>query len=348
MQYLKRLVSLKAILAMALIVSISGVAIGTTNSSAGTNGQSAISSSCAAKTLRIGDRNTCVKQLQKMLEAKGYPLNKYGADGIFGKNTQKAVVNYQKKNNLDVDGVVGSQTWGHFRIGNSTVGTGSNSSCSTKTIRQGSKGTCVKNAQKLLLKNGEWLGSYGADGSFGSNTTRAVKHYQARYNLVADGIVGPNTWKKLSSGKVKTNHLDSSCFSGGTWACVDKSDQITYVFENGKLIRQMASRTGGSFYDTDKSVWKQRSTPNGTFKLGWRSENHVSTLYPGARMDNAQFFKSGGYAVHGSPSFTSDGNYINSQGKEQGSGGCVNLTLKDAKWLWNNTIENKDHILIQN
>lgn len=52
--------------------------------------------------LRVGSRGAAVKQLQEALSI--------GADGIFGKGTEKAVMEFQKKNGLDADGMAGPAT----------------------------------------------------------------------------------------------------------------------------------------------------------------------------------------------------------------------------------------------
>ena len=55
------------------------------------------------------DRET-VAELQKLLNSKGnYNLD---VDGVFGDKTKAAVMDYQKQNNLAVDGIVGNNTWG--------------------------------------------------------------------------------------------------------------------------------------------------------------------------------------------------------------------------------------------
>ncbi len=56
-----------------------------------------------------GSQGSDVTELQKLLNQNGYSL---AEDGIFGTKTQEAVKNYQQKNNLDVDGIVGTNTWG--------------------------------------------------------------------------------------------------------------------------------------------------------------------------------------------------------------------------------------------
>tara|TARA_R110002096_G_scaffold517_5_gene3036 strand:- start:3207 stop:3998 length:792 start_codon:yes stop_codon:yes gene_type:complete len=53
--------------------------------------------------LKKGSKGEYVKQLQYLLDIT--------IDGDFGTKTEKAVKEYQKENNLVVDGIVGSQTW---------------------------------------------------------------------------------------------------------------------------------------------------------------------------------------------------------------------------------------------
>ena len=62
----------------------------------------------AAKLWR-GSRGDSVRDLQQKLNANGYKLSE---DGVFGSNTYNAVLDYQRKNKLAVDGVVGDETWG--------------------------------------------------------------------------------------------------------------------------------------------------------------------------------------------------------------------------------------------
>ena len=59
------------------------------------------------RVLKKGCKGEDVRLLQEKLNAKGYNLK---TDGIFGQITTGAVMDYQKKNNLVVDGIVGSQT----------------------------------------------------------------------------------------------------------------------------------------------------------------------------------------------------------------------------------------------
>lgn len=59
-------------------------------------------------TLRSGSRGDPVKLLQRLLNAQGAAL---AEDGIFGKLTEQAVRDYQRRRALTVDGVVGPMTW---------------------------------------------------------------------------------------------------------------------------------------------------------------------------------------------------------------------------------------------
>lgn len=61
--------------------------------------------------LKKGSEGNSVKALQILLIGYGYSCGRYGADGDFGGDTEKAVEAYQKDRGLEVDGVVGPATW---------------------------------------------------------------------------------------------------------------------------------------------------------------------------------------------------------------------------------------------
>ena len=60
--------------------------------------------------LQKGDKNDQVKNMQSMLIALGYNCGKSGADGDFGKNTEKALIQFQKDHNLTADGIYGEKS----------------------------------------------------------------------------------------------------------------------------------------------------------------------------------------------------------------------------------------------
>ncbi len=64
-------------------------------------------------------------------------------------------------------------------------------------LRKGDKGNEVKTVQRLLKAMGYSIGLSGADGEYGAKTEKAVKKFQTKNNLTADGIVGQKTWEKL-------------------------------------------------------------------------------------------------------------------------------------------------------
>lgn len=63
----------------------------------------------AYQMVSYGSSGAAVKELQTLLNSQGYALD---VDGVFGAKTRTAVKNYQKKNGLRLDGIVGEETWG--------------------------------------------------------------------------------------------------------------------------------------------------------------------------------------------------------------------------------------------
>lgn len=76
-----------------------------------------------------GSKGSSVTELQKLLNNNGYSLD---VDGSFGSKTQAAVKDYQQKNGLSVDGIVGKNTWGALTKANTASG-GSSSGAATET-----------------------------------------------------------------------------------------------------------------------------------------------------------------------------------------------------------------------
>ena len=68
------------------------------------------------------------------------------------------------------------------------------------TLRRGSVSTYVLILQDAL--NALGYNTNTLDGKFGSNTERAVRAFQSNVSLAVDGIVGCNTWKKLTAASV--------------------------------------------------------------------------------------------------------------------------------------------------
>ena len=76
------------------------------------------------------------------------------------------------------------------------------------TYRQGSSGEQVRVIQSKLKNWGYYDGA--VDGVFGSQTTQAVKYFQRKNGLSADGIVGPATLKALGMSGGGTPAQDTS------------------------------------------------------------------------------------------------------------------------------------------
>ena len=115
------------------------------------------------------------------------------ADGNFGLKSENAVREFQLKNNMNVDGKVGQNTW-NVLYAKYTAKHGLNVPYPGVPLRSGSAGGTVRLVQQKLNSLGEKL---SADGKFGSATAAAVQRFQRRNGLTADGVVGKATWEKM-------------------------------------------------------------------------------------------------------------------------------------------------------
>ena len=157
--------------------------------------------------IRRGNTGEYVEKAQRYLNKWNYSLE---TDGIFGKKTEAAVIDFQTKKRLEVDGIVGPITWGaleKFEEAKADAGTKIEESASKSSyplIRRGDIGEYVEKAQEYLNK---WNYSLETDGIFGEKTEAAVIDFQTKKRLEVDGIVGPITWaalEKFEESKVDT------------------------------------------------------------------------------------------------------------------------------------------------
>jgi peptidoglycan hydrolase-like protein with peptidoglycan-binding domain len=61
--------------------------------------------------LKKGSKGESVKALQRLLIGNGLGCGNAGVDGIFGNATVTAAKEFQRRNSLAVDGIVGKKTW---------------------------------------------------------------------------------------------------------------------------------------------------------------------------------------------------------------------------------------------
>lgn len=66
-----------------------------------------------------------------------------------------------------------------------------------RILRKGDEGADVGTMQEYLIKLGYDLGTYGADGDFGTATEEAVKAFQTHHRLTVDGEYGPKSHAAL-------------------------------------------------------------------------------------------------------------------------------------------------------
>lgn len=115
-------------------------------------------------TVSLRDQGPVVKEIQQMLSELGYNLSSgpndktKGIDGIFGMKTWKAVLDFQRKNNLEADGIVGEKTMEALEKATSKAGHTVKVTASLLNVRSGPGiensvvGMIRKNATYKLLE----------------------------------------------------------------------------------------------------------------------------------------------------------------------------------------------------
>lgn len=160
--------------------------------------------------LKNGSTGRQVKLLQQQLHVK--------VDGVYGPETEAAVIDFQKRAGITADGVFGEQakaalnaTSQAFTAGTATFaslhsGEGSTQGAQT-TVSDESEASAGESTESgagaqesSLISEVKALQAalhVKVDGIFGPETEAAIRRYQRELKLHVDGIAGPETWGAL-------------------------------------------------------------------------------------------------------------------------------------------------------
>ena len=213
-------------------------------SSAGTTATTADSSDVAT-----------IKSVQTMLKELGYYTGEI--TGKVGNKTEAAIKKFQKEYDLTADGVVGPSTIARLKSVYADKGGSTGSSSSGSGLKLGSSGTKVRDLQQDLTT----LGYYWADitGNFGSKTEAAVKNFQQKNNLTADGVAGSKTLSAIASAVARKGGTSASSGypSGTTLKLNSQGTSVTQLQTDLKQLGYYYGSITGNFGDKTEDAVKE-------------------------------------------------------------------------------------------
>ncbi len=256
-------------------------------------------------TLRYGDGfeditprlRDFVKILQLALKNLGHSV---GAEGLFDRDTERAVIAFQQSLGVNDDGIVRQDTWQAISQ-NIHIAPSSDApppatppeQYPVLKYRDGFSTTtpqlneAVKKLQSLLKKYGY---STFEDGFFTRSTEDAVKSFQKEKDLTSDGIVREDTWKALEGGGARPAAVDPAYPSLKLWDGFANSNP--QLREDVKRLQEMLKKLGypidvdGLFgMDTEDAV-KDFQFANGLVSDGevdkatWKALEQVADIAP--------------------------------------------------------------------
>ena len=163
------------------------------------------------RLLKIGTRGPSVRIVQYYLQFLSFfnlKLPYVAMDGIFGQETYDAVLTFQSLYGLDVDGIVGRNTWD--MIQDAYVGVLNSLPDEYRSyssllypgyiITTGASGKVVEQLQtflKTIADNNSAVPQVSVDGYYGNQTKNAVLAIQKLQGLEQNGQVGVLTWNAI-------------------------------------------------------------------------------------------------------------------------------------------------------
>ena len=200
----------------------------------------------AYSTIKIGSNATeDVKTWQEFLKGQGYNIS---VDGKFGKETDGYTKEWQTKNGLTADGIVGKNTWASMNVGNTNTNTNNTPAATPSTINGVSQEIMDKAYNNTYTPNDAIKEAEGKKNDALSNYENYVGNTnivdQSVYDTLGKELVIPeevtkaDAWiasqlEKIQSGKTSyTDQINS---------LMDKimnRDSFEYDVDNDQLFQQ--------------------------------------------------------------------------------------------------------------
>ena len=162
--------------------------------------------------------------LQLVLKSYGYYDGKI--DGKFGNISKNALISFQTTNNIEADGIVGTQTCQLLLNKKQILKKISVESQASNSEQDFSQD--IYDAQEILKQLGLYTSQL--DGLNGPGTKRALRNFQTKAGLIPDAVLGPLTKSALEKGEdsyivvnVSTPTVDTESNSGSS---VDQSSAL--------------------------------------------------------------------------------------------------------------------------
>ncbi len=229
----------------------------------------------AYDTIPFGEQSDSVRKMQKALKAKKFYSG--SIDGKFGPSTKKAVQKFQRSIGLKADGKPGNKTLTALYEGTTKVNEFRNVERKTtaenpRTLYYGCSGTRVKALQRALKEVGCYNGTI--DGKYGDLTYEAVKRYQSKKGLTADGKAGPKTIASLNANTKKNNVRTSFVLEKGSSG---REVDVIQTYLRGKGFYKGGDDAGFFGENTKKAVVAWQSA-NGMTQSGAISEAQYTNI----------------------------------------------------------------------
>ncbi len=130
-------------------------------------------------TLELGDEGITVEAAQRLLR-EHFADSDLRPTGVFDVETRDLLREFERRENLPVDGILGPLTWSSLVV----------------NLRPGDDGEAVTAAQMLLNALGAQP-RLALDGEFGPRSQSATRALEQAHGLPVDGILDGEVWKRL-------------------------------------------------------------------------------------------------------------------------------------------------------